>query len=133
MLKSVHDFHPKNIFYFSSVSSEISTTTASDAVTILTTAKGIFKCMINVNIVSSCAYMHAYTAATLIDILTLIPSPTVTQSPVMMGGDNVAAAVAIPVVLILLLMVIGVVVVGVGYYLCYHKRQGLKLKKLILN
>ena len=52
MLKSVHDFHPKNIFYFSSVSSEIFTTTASDVVTILTTAKGIFKHMINVKIAS---------------------------------------------------------------------------------
>ena len=53
------------------------------------------------------------------------PSPTVTQSPVMMGGVN-AAAVAIPVVLgLLLLLLVIAVVVGVGYYyLCY---QGLKL------
>ena len=45
----------------------------------------------------------------------------------MVGGINVAAAVAIPVVLVLLLMVIGVVVVGVSCYLRYHKKQGLKL------
>ena len=68
------------------------------------------------------------TAATHIDTPTVTPSPLVTHSPVMMGGVNLAAAVAIPVVLVLLL-VIGVVVMGVGtgYYLCYHKRQGLKL------
>ena len=67
------------------------------------------------------------TAATHIDTATVTPSPLVTHSPVMMGGVNVTAAVAIPVVLVLLLLVIGVVVVSVGYYLCYHKRQGLKL------
>ena len=46
-------------------------------------------------------------------------SPMVTQSPVMMGGVNVAAAVAIPVVLVLLLVLIGAVV---GLYLyCQNK------------
>ena len=65
------------------------------------------------------------TAATLIGTPILTPSPTVTQSPVMMGGINVGIAVAIPVVLVLLLLVIGVVVV-VGLYLCRHK-QGLEL------
>ena len=57
----------------------------------------------------------------------LTPSPTVTHSPTMMGGVNVAA-IAIPVVLVLLLLlVIGVVMVGVGYYyhVCNYKRQGL--------
>ena len=54
------------------------------------------------------------------------PSPTVIHSPVMMGGVNVAAAVAIPVVLVLLLLlVIGVVVGVVGYYKNYPK--GLEL------
>ena len=72
------------------------------------------------------------TTATFIDTPTVIsmltPSPTVTQSPVMVGGVNVAAAVAVPVVLVLLLLVVGVaVVVAVSYYLRYHKRQGLKL------
>ena len=110
-----------------SVSSEVSTTmyTASDTGTIHTTFKGIIEVHdTNVNI----AFIACpYTAGTLINTLTLTPSPTVTQSPVMMGGINVAAAVAIPVVLVLLL-VIGVVVVVVDVnYLCYHKRQGLKL------
>ena len=74
--------------------------------------------------------MHAYTAATLTVIPTVTPSSTVThQSPVMMGGINVAAAVAIPVVLVLLLLVqvvgvVVVVVVVVGYY--YHK-QGVEV------
>ena len=45
----------------------------------------------------------------------------------MVGGVNVAAAVAIPVVLLLLLVIGVVVVVGLSYYLRYHKRQGLKL------
>ena len=73
------------------------------------------------------------TAATFIGTPTVIsmltPSSTITHSPGMMGGVNVAAAVAIPVVLVLLLLlVIGVVVmVGLSYYLRYHKRQGLKL------
>ena len=82
---------------------------------------------INVNIASiACT---CYTAATPIDTLMLASSPTVTQSPVMMGENNVAAVVAIPAVL-LLLLVIGVAVVCVGtgyYYLCYRKRQGLNL------
>ena len=56
------------------------------------------------------------TAATLIGTPTLTPSPTV-----MIGGVNLAAAVAIPVVLIILLLVICVVVGGVCYYLCCHK------------
>ena len=86
---------------------------------------------INVNYAFIVLCLHAYTAATLIDTLidtlTFTPSPTVTHSPVMMAGVNVAAAVAIPVLLLLLLLVIGVAVVaGVSYYLCYHKRQGLK-------
>ena len=82
--------------------------------------------MIKVNITSIVCVWHFYTAATLIDILTLTQSPTVTQSPLMIGGVNVAAAVAISVVLVLLLIVIGVVV-GVSFYLCYHIRRGLKL------
>ena len=51
------------------------------------------------------------------------PSPTVTHTPVVMEGFNIAAAVSIPFVL-LLLLVIGVVVV-VGYYL-YCKNRGMR-------
>ena len=127
-LKTPHDFHPKKyIFYISSVSSEVSTTRASDAVNIFTTAKGIFKCIMKINIASIVLYLNAYTAATLIDILMLTPSLTVTQSPVIVGGVNVTAVVAILVVLVLLLVIGVVVVVGLSYYLCYHKIQGLKL------
>ena len=58
-------------------------------------------------------------------VATVTPSPTVTQSPVMMGGVNIAAAVAIPVVLViillLLLLVVGVVVGAV----LYLKNKGL--------
>ena len=71
-------------------------------------------------------------AAILTPILTAIPTrpavspnPTVTHSPVMMRGVNVAAAVAIPVVLVLLLLVIGVVVVGVSYYKFCQIKKGL--------
>ena len=56
--------------------------------------------MINVNIASMLA-------GTLVDTH-ITPSLTVTHSPVMVGGVNVAAAVAKPVVRVLLL-VIGVV------------------------
>ena len=59
------------------------------------------------------------TASTLIDTPMFTPSPTVTQSPVMVGGVNVAAAVAIPVVLVLLLIV-AVVCVGTGYYYLFY-------------
>ena len=52
------------------------------------------------------------------------PSPTVTQSPVMMGGVNVTAAVAIPVVLVLLLLLVIGVVVGVGLFL-YCQNRGM--------
>ena len=56
-------------------------------------------------------------------VATVTPSPTVTQSPVMMGGVNIAAAVAIPVVLVLLLLLLVVgVVVGAVLYL---KKKGL--------
>ena len=72
--------------------------------------------------------LHTYTVATLVDTIMLTPSPTVTHSPVMMGGVNVAAAAAIPVVLLLLLVIgVMVAVVSMSYYLCYHKIQGLKL------
>ena len=43
---------------------------------------------------------------------TVTPSPTVTQSPTMMGGVN-AAAVAIPVVLVLLLLLLLLLAIGV--------------------
>ena len=55
---------------------------------------------------------------------TVTPSPTVTHSPGMMGGVNVAAAVAIPVVLVLLLLllVIGVVASVIAVYkICIPK------------
>ena len=48
------------------------------------------------------------------------PSPTVTQSPVMMGGFNVAAAVAVVLVLLLLLLLVIGVVVGAVIYLKKH-------------
>ena len=78
------------------------------------------------------SFVLAYVAAAILTpILTAIPtrptvspSPTVTHSPVMMRGVNVAAAVAIPVVLLLLLLVIGVVGV-VGYYKCCQINKGL--------
>ena len=76
-------------------------------------------------------------AAILTTILTVnstaISSLAVTQSPRMMGGVNVAAAVAIPVVLVLLLLlllllVIGVMVVVVLCVRCYkNQRKGLQL------
>ena len=56
-----------------------------------------------------------FTCACVCPVLT----PTVTHSPEMMGGVNVAAAVAIPVVLLLLLVIGVVVVVGAVIYL--HK------------
>ena len=49
---------------------------------------------------------------------------TVTHSPLMVGGVNVAAAVAIPVVLVILLLVIGVVVVGAVLLLLMKKGLG---------
>ena len=64
---------------------------------------------------------------------TVTPSPTVTQSPVMMGGVNVAAAVAIPVVLVLLLLlllVIGVVASVIAVYkICIPKWRQEVLEK----
>ena len=77
------------------------------------------------------SFVLAYVAAAILTpILTAIPtvspSPTVTQSPVMMGGVNVAAAVAIPVVLVLLLLLLLIGVVGVvGYYKCFQINKGL--------
>ena len=55
------------------------------------------------------------------------PSPTVTRSPEMMGGLNIAAAVAIPVVLLLLLLllVIGVVVGTVLHVYLKSPKHGL--------
>ena len=58
-------------------------------------------------------------------VSTAISSPTVTHSPVMMGGVNVAAAVAIPVVLILVISVVVGVILCVRYY--RNKREGLQL------
>ena len=69
------------------------------------------------------SFVLVYNAYTLIGTPTV--THTVTQSPVMVGGVNVAAAVATPVVLVLLLLVICVMVVGY-YYLRCHKKQGLK-------
>ena len=75
------------------------------------------------------SFVLAYVAAAILTpiltaIPTVTPSPTVTQSPAMMRGVNVAAAVAVPVVLLLLLLVIGVVGV-VGYYKCCQINEGL--------
>ena len=80
------------------------------------------------------SFVLAYVAAAILTpILTAIPtrptvspSPTVTQSPAMMRGVNVAAAVAIPVVLVLLLLLLVIGVVGVvGYYMFCQIKKGL--------
>ena len=67
-----------------------------------------------------CSFTLYYTYVCLFDS-TVTPSPTVTQSPVMMGGVNIAAAVAIPVVLVLLLLLIGVVM---GVVIISQKKKG---------
>ena len=124
-------------FHLPSVSSQHSTivaatTAAAYTTAIFTTDKGTqyIECFATGYTAYICNnFVLAYVAAAILTpILTVIPtvtpSPTVTHSPVMMGGVNVAAAVAIPVMfLLLLLLVIGVV--GVGYYKCYQINKGL--------